>query len=372
MGRNKKIIISGGGTGGHVFPAIAIANALKKADRSIDILFVGAEGRIEMQKVPAAGYPIKGLWISGFQRRLTLQNLSFPFKLLSSLAKSWKIISRFKPDAAVGVGGYASGPLLKVASMRGIPCLIQEQNSFPGITNRLLAKNVQKICVVYDNLDRFFEKDKIIITGNPVRQDIVELKATREEALQHFGLDANKKVLFITGGSLGARGVNEGIAHCLDQLKEQQVQVVWQVGKFYIDWAREAVKGYEDLVQVTAFVDRMDLAYVAADAIVTRAGGTISELCIVGKPVILMPSPNVTEDHQTANAKALVEKNAALMVRDKEAATQLFDAIHTVLFDKEKRSELSANIKKLAITDAADRIAKEVLEMMEGNLRSND
>ncbi len=361
---NKKIIISGGGTGGHVFPAIAIANALKKLDPSIDLLFVGAEGKIEMTKVPAAGYPIEGLWISGFQRKLTAQNLSFPFKLLSSMWRSRKIINRFKPDAVVGVGGYASGPLVKVATMKGIPALIQEQNSFPGITNRLLGSAAQKICVVYDTMDRFFPKEKLIITGSPVRQAIIDLKGTKEEAIKHFGLNPNKKVLFITGGSLGARGINEGIAFHLEALKKLDIQLIWQAGKAYIDWAKKQVEGETDWILATDFVDRMDLAYIAADAILARAGGTISELAIVGKPAILMPSPNVTEDHQTANAQSMVDKGAALMVKDKEAKEKLYEAIHTVLFDKDKGSILSKNIKEMAITNAAERIAAEVIKMI--------
>lgn len=364
----KRIIISGGGTGGHVFPAIAIANALKKIDDNIEILFVGAKGKIEMEKVPKAGYPIKGLWISGIQRKLTVKNLwlnfVFIFKLISSLWTSFWIVKRFKPQAAVGVGGYASGPVLQIASMRGIPSLIQEQNSFPGITNRLLAKRVDKICVVYDNLVRFFDPKKTILTGNPVRSSIVNLKGTQTTAKQQLGFDENRKLLFVTGGSLGAKGINEGIAAHLPKFREHNIQVLWQVGKFYIDWAKEVVKGYEDTIKVTAFIDSMEVAYVAADAIVSRAGGTISELCIVGKPVILMPSPNVTEDHQTANAMALVVKKAAVMIKDKAAPMELFDAVYELLYNEEKRKQLSHNIKTLAITDAADRIAKEVMALM--------
>ncbi len=366
MAKNNqlRIIISGGGTGGHVYPAIAIANALKKIDSSIDILFVGAKGKIEMEKVPRAGFPVKGLWISGFQRRLTVKNLLFPFKLCSSLFNSFRIIQNFKPKIVIGVGGYASGPVLQVAAWKGIPTLIQEQNSYPGITNRLLAKQVNKICVVYDNLDKFFEKEKIIITGNPVRDAIVKLEGSKAEALAHFGLDPNKKTLFVTGGSLGARGINEGIAAHLDKFLEYDIQVLWQTGKMYIDWAKEKVQNYTDCIQVTAFVDRMDWAYIAADAIVSRAGGTISELCIVGKPTVLMPSPNVTEDHQTANAMNLVEKEAAILVKDEDAVEQLFDVIQELLFEEVVAEKLSQNIKQLAITNAAYRIAKEALGML--------
>ncbi|MGB0929632.1 MAG: undecaprenyldiphospho-muramoylpentapeptide beta-N-acetylglucosaminyltransferase [Chitinophagales bacterium] len=371
---SKKIIISGGGTGGHIFPAIAIANALKKIDPTIELLFVGAEGRIEMEKVPKAGYQIEGLWISGFERRLTAKNLSFPFKLLSSMWKSRKILKRFQPQVVVGVGGYASGPLLKVATMMGIPALIQEQNSYPGITNRLLAKQIKKICVAYDGLERFFDKDTIVMTGNPVRKDIIELyasnqtkleaEAKRRAAVEHFGLNPDKKVLFITAGSGGARGVRDGIASLMQDLVKKEVQLIWQAGKNYIEDTAIMASPFKDMVKAVAFVDRMDLAYIAADAIVARAGATtISELCIIGKPVVLMPSPYVTEDHQTANALALVEKEAALMVKDKEAREELGKAIDLVLFDDLQKKRLSEGIRKLAVTDAAERIAREVLEL---------
>ncbi len=374
---SKKIIISGGGTGGHIFPAIAIANALKKIDPTIELLFVGAEGRIEMEKVPKAGYEIEGLWISGFERRLTAKNLSFPFKLLSSMWKSRKILKRFKPQVVVGVGGYASGPLLKMATMMGIPALIQEQNSYPGITNRLLAKQIKKICVAYDGLERFFDKDTIVMTGNPVRKDIIELyesnqnkleaEAKRKAAVEYFGLNPDKKVLFITAGSGGAKGVRDGIAAHLQDLVEKDVQLIWQAGKNYIEDTAIMASPFKDTVKAMAFVDRMDLAYIAADAIVARAGATtISELAILGKPVVLMPSPYVTEDHQTANALALVEKGAALMVRDKDAREELGKAIDLVLFDDLQRKSLSEGIRKLAVTDAAERIAKEVLGLYSG------
>ena len=369
---NKKIIISGGGTGGHIFPAIAIANALKKIDLTIELLFVGAEGRIEMEKVPKAGYEIEGLWISGFERRLTARNLSFPFKLMSSLWKSRKILKRFQPQVVVGVGGYASGPLLKMATMMGIPALIQEQNSYPGITNRLLAKQVKKVCVAYDGLERFFDKNTIVMTGNPVRKDIIELydskqtaieaEAKRRAAVEYFGLNPDKRALFITAGSGGARGVRDGIAEYLQDLVGKDVQLIWQAGKNYIEDTEVMASPFKDTVKAMAFVDRMDLAYIAADAIVARAGATtISELCIVGKPVILMPSPYVTEDHQTANALAMVKKGAALMVKDKEAREELGKALDVVLFDENQRKSLGEGIRKLAVTDAADRIAREVL-----------
>ncbi len=361
--QTTKIIISGGGTGGHIFPAIAIANALKKRDSSIDILFVGAKDKLEMEKVPKAGYPIKGLWISGFHRKLTLQNLLFPVKVLSSLIKSFSIVRSFKPDVAVGVGGYASGPLLQVANWFSVPSLIQEQNSYPGVTNRLLAKGADKICVVYDNLGQFFPKEKIVLTGNPVRASILNLNASRQEALAHFNLEEDKKILLVTGGSLGAKGVNEGLAAHLKELASEDLQIIWQAGKFYTDWAKEQAKDYPN-VKVLTFIDRMDLAYIAADAVLSRAGGVIAELCIVGKPVLLMPSPNVAEDHQTANAKALVNKNAALMVRDNEAKDKLLTALRQLLFDENLRQTLSQNIQQLAITDAAERIADEVLGLI--------
>jgi UDP-N-acetylglucosamine--N-acetylmuramyl-(pentapeptide) pyrophosphoryl-undecaprenol N-acetylglucosamine transferase len=364
MDKKLKVIVSGGGTGGHVFPAIAIANAIKNINPNAEFLFVGAKGRIEMEKVPKAGYPIEGLWISGFQRRLTWQNVLFPVKLISSLVKSFFVVNRFKPDVAVGVGGYASGPLLQMAAWKGIPTLIQEQNSYPGVTNQLLGKSVDRVCVVYDKLERYFPENKIVMTGNPVRSLIVELKGDRTEAITYFNLNPTKKTLFVTGGSLGAKGINEGIAEHLGKLVAQNVQVIWQTGDSYIDWAKKISQPYGDAVKATAFVDRMDLAYIAADAVVSRAGGTISELCIIGKPVILMPSPNVTEDHQTANAKALVDKNAALMVNDDEAKEKLLGAVQLVLFNDEKRQMLSDNIKKLAVTDAANQIAKEVLKLV--------
>ncbi len=365
MKQNLRIIISGGGTGGHIFPAIAIANALKKNDPSIELLFVGAEGRIEMEKVPKAGYEIEGLWISGFERRLSTRNLSFPFKLVSSLWRSRKILKRFQPNVVVGVGGYASGPLLRVATWMGIPALIQEQNSYPGITNRLLTKAVQKVCVAYDGLERFFEKETIVKTGNPVRKDIVHLQGDKRAAIEHFGLNPDKKTLFVTAGSGGARGVRDGIAVHLEDLVAKDVQLIWQAGKNYIQETELMAAPFKNQVKALAFVDRMDLAYIAADAIVGRAGATtIAELCIVGKPTILMPSPYVTEDHQTANAKALEEKGAAMMVKDKEAKVELGKAIDTALFDGKKRKDLIDNIRKLAITDAAERIAREVLGLV--------
>ncbi|HRI28127.1 MAG TPA: undecaprenyldiphospho-muramoylpentapeptide beta-N-acetylglucosaminyltransferase [Chitinophagales bacterium] len=360
------IIISGGGTGGHVFPAIAIANALLQLEPSANILFVGAKGRMEMEKVPQAGFRIEPLWISGLQRKLwSAQNLLFPLKVLVSLWQSYRIISRFKPQVVVGVGGYASWAVLQVATMRGIPTLIQEQNSYPGITNRLLGKRVNKICVVYDNLWKHFDPAKLVLTGNPVRSDITNLKGSKTEALRHFGLQEGKITLFVTGGSLGARAINQGLLAALPSLlKEGNVQVLWQTGKFYLDEITKQTGMYGNAVLPLAFIDRMDLAYIAADAILSRAGGTVSELCVVGKPVVLMPSPNVTDDHQTANALNLVQKNAAIMVPDAEAAEKLLPALQTILFNTAQRQLLSQNIQSLAKPDAAAHIAREVLSLI--------
>ncbi len=360
-----KVIISGGGSGGHVFPAIAIANELKKQRPDAEILFVGAEGKIEMEKVPKAGYPIKDLWISGFHRKLTLRNLMFPIKLVSSLFKAYGIIRKFKPDVVIGVGGYASGPTLQVATMRGIPTLIQEQNSFPGVTNRLLAKKVNRICVAYEGLERFFPKEKIRLTGNPVRQDIMELSNQREEGIEYFGLDKNKKTIFLFGGSLGARTLNDAMAANKDLLeKNQNVQVLWQTGKLYIDEFQNSATAQLPNVKILPFVDRMDLAYAMADLMVTRAGAlTISELCLVGKPAILIPSPNVSEDHQTMNVKALSTKDAAVLVEDKNAKTMLEQALQ-MLDNEQVIKSLGENIKKLAQPRATENIVSEILTLV--------
>lgn len=360
-----KVIISGGGTGGHIFPAIAIANALKEKVEGIEILFVGAQGKMEMEKVPNAGYPIKGLWISGLQRSMKdTRNLLFPFKLVSSLWKSFWIIKSFKPQVVVGTGGYASGPLLFMGSKLGVPALIQEQNSYPGITNKLLAKTVQCICVAYANMERFFPKEKMLFLGNPVRQDILEIKNKREEALQHFSLEKHKKTVLVVGGSLGARTVNESIAQCLEILLEENTQLIWQTGKTYTE---EAVKMAEALpyVKVMPFIAKMDLAYAAADIIVSRAGAsTISELCLIGKPAILVPSPNVAEDHQTKNAMALHDEDAALMVADNNAKKDLPIALKELLQNEEQQTLLGKNIEKLAKHQSAEKIADEVIKLV--------
>lgn len=360
-----KILISGGGTGGHIFPAIAIADAIKRQHPEADILFVGAKGKIEMEKVPQAGYPIKGLWISGFHRKLTLRNLMFPVKLLSSMVKAWSIISRFKPDAVVGVGGFASGPILEVATRRGIPALVQEQNSYAGVTNKLLAKNASKICVAYDNMDRYFPKNKIMVTGNPVRADLKDIKASREEALEYFGLDKGKKTLLVFGGSLGARTLNEAMANAAQMLREHNdIQVLWQAGKLYIEEFSKSETAQLPNVQIRPFIDRMDLAYKMADLVACRAGAlTISELCVVGKPAILIPFPNAAGDHQTKNAMALVEKGASFMLTDKQAGEKFKALVLNTIEDEGKMSLLAENIKKLGKPDAADTIAGEVLKL---------
>lgn len=351
------ILLSGGGTGGHIYPAIAIANELKQRYSQANFLFVGAKDRMEMEKIPEAGFQIKGLWISGIQRSLTLKNLSFPFKLISSLWNAKKIIKQFKPDVVIGTGGFASGPTLFMASKKGIPTLIQEQNSFPGITNKLLSKKVNKICVAYDKLDRFFPADKIIKTGNPVRQDLLQISNT-SEAKNFFKLDASKKTLLILGGSLGARAINKLFEENISWLVEKDVEVIWQTGKLYYD----EYKKYDDLkgIQTHAFLNRMDLTYAAADFIVSRAGASsISELCIVGKPTIFIPSPNVAEDHQTKNALAIVENNGAILLEEKNSS--MFQSVfESLLNDEEQQKSLGANIKKLALPNATNTIVDEI------------
>lgn len=368
MAKQRKIIISGGGSGGHIFPAIAIANALKQIDSSIEILFVGAKGKMEMERVPKAGYPIKGLWISGFQRQLTVRNLMFPFKLISSLVKAFGIVRSFKPDVVVGVGGYASGPTLEMAARSGVPTLIQEQNSYAGVTNRLLAKKVNKVCVAYEGMDRFFPKENIVFTGNPIRQEITQIEGKRAEAMKHFGLDPTKKTIVVVGGSLGARTINNNIEASFDGFaNHQEIQVLWQSGKLYIEEFKAKKACQLPNVHLTKFIDRMDLAYAAADLVISRAGAaTISELCLVQKPAILMPSPNVSEDHQTKNALALVEKDAAVMVKDKEGAEKMFQTALDLLNDEAKRKSLSENVGKLGMKDSAQTIAKEVLKLVDG------
>lgn len=369
--RSPKVIISGGGTGGHVFPAIAIADAVRKARPDAEFLFVGALGKMEMERVPAAGYEIEGLNISGFQRSLSAKNLLFPFKLFGSLLKAAAILRKFDADVAVGVGGYASGPLLRVAVTRNIPTLIQEQNSFPGVTNRLLGGKVSKVCVAYSGMERWFPEQKIVFTGNPVRKAVTELEGKRAEALKHFDLVDNKPVLLVIGGSLGARTINQSIEAALPQIAEAGFQVIWQTGKNYAEAAEDALSGNQfPAVKQRAFIDRMDLAYAAADAVVSRAGAiSVSELCLAGKPCIFVPSPNVAEDHQTKNARALTERGAALLVKDAEAREKLFGEIDRLMGDPALRAELSANILKMGKARAAEDIAAEVLKLAEERMR---
>jgi UDP-N-acetylglucosamine--N-acetylmuramyl-(pentapeptide) pyrophosphoryl-undecaprenol N-acetylglucosamine transferase len=356
-----RVLIGGGGTGGHVFPAIAIADALKAKNPHMEFLFVGALGKLEMEKVPEAGYSIEGLPVAGFQRRLTLKNLTFFYKLLVSMIRSRRIIGSFSPDLAVGVGGYASGPILKAAARTGIPILIQEQNSYAGVTNRLLARSARRICVAYENMERYFPAESIVITGNPVRQYLLNLKEKPADAYKEFEIEKGKKVCLVVGGSLGARTLNQSLLEGLDKLARKDLVVLWQCGKYYRDEVEEKV-GASKLknIRVLPFISRMDLAYGVADLIVARAGAiTISELCIVGKPVILVPSPNVAEDHQTHNAEALVSRSAAIMVRDGEARGQLLDRMLDLLDNRTEQEKLSKNIKQLGIVDASQRIAAE-------------
>jgi UDP-N-acetylglucosamine--N-acetylmuramyl-(pentapeptide) pyrophosphoryl-undecaprenol N-acetylglucosamine transferase len=359
-----RIIISGGGTGGHIYPAVAIANTLKEIDNQIDILFVGAEGKMEMQKVPQAGYKIIGLPIAGIQRKLTAANLLFPVKLIRSIWKAKDIIKEFKPDAAVGVGGYASGPLLYAAASAGIPTLIQEQNSYAGLTNKWLAKKAAKICVAYDGMEKFFPKEKIILTGNPVRKDILGVNLKRKAALEYFKLSENKPIILVIGGSLGARTINETLKSSLQKLSQANCQVVWQTGKFYFEGCNEAAVPYSN-IHVHDFIAPMDLAYGAADVVISRAGAlSISELCLAAKPAVLVPSPNVSEDHQTKNAMTLVNNHAALMVKDTEANEKLVSAALSLLADEAKKEQLSNNIRKLGKPDAAKRIADQILNLI--------
>ncbi|MFT4575210.1 MAG: UDP-N-acetylglucosamine--N-acetylmuramyl-(pentapeptide) pyrophosphoryl-undecaprenol N-acetylglucosamine transferase [Polaribacter sp.] len=362
MKQSINIIISGGGTGGHIYPAIAIANEIKLRYPEANILFVGAKDKMEMEKVPQAGYQIKGLWISGVQRKLTLKNLSFPFKLICSLIKAGRIIRKFKPDIAIGTGGFASGPTLMVANRKGIPTLIQEQNSYPGITNKLLSKKAKLICVAYDHLERFFPIDKIIKTGNPVRQDLLSIHNKTEEAIAFFKLDKSKKTVLVLGGSLGARRINQLIEEQVGFFKEQDIQLIWQCGTLYVEEYQKYSQ--KENVQVHQFLNRMDLAYAAADVIISRAGASsVSELCIVGKPTIFIPSPNVAEDHQTKNAKSIADKHGAILLKERELDT--FSIVfETLLKDKGKQQSLSENIKGLALPSATSDIVNEIEKLL--------
>ncbi len=366
MKESLRVIISGGGTGGHIFPAISIANAIRLQHPDAKILFVGAEGRMEMQRVPAAGYEIIGLPVAGFDRKHLLRNISVLIKLMRSQLKARRIVKAFQPDVAVGVGGYASGPTLKVAGMMGIPTLIQEQNSYAGVTNKLLAKQASKICVAYEGMERFFDKEKIILTGNPVRQGLLQHNMSREDAVRSFQLDPAKKTVLIIGGSLGARTINNCVMQGLDKIRQSGVQFIWQTGKIYISEARAAVSraGELPMLHTTDFIADMAAAYRAADLVISRAGaGSISELCLLGKPVILVPSPNVAEDHQTKNALALVNKEAALYVKDAEAGVKLLDTAIATVQQPDTLNKLSTNIAKLAFKDSANVIAGEVWKL---------
>ncbi|HKK41002.1 MAG TPA: undecaprenyldiphospho-muramoylpentapeptide beta-N-acetylglucosaminyltransferase [Bacteroidales bacterium] len=363
--KHKRIIISGGGTGGHIFPAISIANALRKIDPGIDILFVGAEGRMEMEKIPAAGYKIVGLPVAGIQRSFSLKNIKVLFKLLKSLRLAKKVIRDFDPDVVVGVGGYASGPVLRKAGRMGIPTLIQEQNSYAGVTNKLLARRASTICVAYDGMNKYFPEKKIIKTGNPVRHGFDNLPVIEEEALSYFKLKKDFPVILVLGGSLGAGTMNKSLSDNIGKLRDSDCQWLWQTGKYYYESINAKISGtFTDNILVHDFIDRMDFAYAVADVIVSRAGaGTISELCLVGKPVILVPSPNVAEDHQTRNARALADRNAAVLIPDKLAVKNLVTEAISLIADRGKRLHLSENIKKMADRDADKRIAEEVLKL---------
>lgn len=361
--QNLKFILSGGGTGGHIYPAIAIANELKLRFPNSEILFVGASNKMEMQKVPQAGYPIKGLWIAGIQRKLTFDNALFPVKLLDSLLKSRTIIRHFKPDVVIGTGGFASGPLLRVAGIAGIPTVLQEQNSFPGITNKWLSKKASKICVAYENLEQFFPKSKIVLTGNPVRQDLIAIKGKRQDAIDFFKLDASKKTILVLGGSLGARRINQLIAKELVSFSSQNVQLIWQCGKLYNDEYTHFNE--KENVHVLPFIERMDLAYAAADVIISRAGASsVSELCLVAKPTLFIPSPNVAEDHQTKNANAIVDKKGALLLKESELDTQFSTTINSLLNNEDLQKELSENMLQLAKPNATKDIVDEIVKLI--------
>ena len=363
-----RVIISGGGTGGHIFPAISIANAIRALAPDSEILFIGALGRMEMQRVPDAGYEIKGLPICGFNRKNPLKNISVFIKILKSQYMAKKIIRGFRPDVAVGVGGYASGPTLNQAASMGVPCLIQEQNSYAGVTNKLLAKKVAKICVAYDGMDRFFPSEKIIITGNPVRQALLDVSLTKKEAKEKMGLDPEKKVILVVGGSLGARTINESILSHMELIDPSEMQVVWQTGNYYhkemVEAAKNSCQVKDKALHIVPFIKDMGVAYRAADMVVSRAGASsISEFCLLGMPVILVPSPNVAEDHQTKNAMALVDRHAALYVKDVEAKDKLLPLAVQTVGDEAKLQTLSQNIREMALPDSARLIAEEVIKL---------
>ncbi len=357
-------MISGGGTGGHIYPAIAIAQSLQQMLKEVEILFVGAKGKMEMQKVPEAGFKIEGLWISGLQRRLTIKNLLFPIKVIASLFKANSLLKKFKPDAVVGVGGYASGPLLFVANSKGVPTVIQEQNSYAGLTNKWLSKRADRICVAYPEMDRYFPADKLVLTGNPVRSNLELDQSKRAEAFRFFGLDEKKQTLLVIGGSLGARTINESVLKGIARIQAKDIQLIWQTGAFYYDELKEQVQENEN-IRIMAFLKEMHYGYAVADAVISRAGAlSIAELMLTGKASILVPSPNVAEDHQTKNAMALVKQEAALLVKDAESREKLVDKAIDLLADKKKRKQLSESIHQMALKDASGRIAKEIIELI--------
>lgn len=357
-----RLIISGGGTGGHIFPALAIANEFKYRYPDAEILFVGALGKMEMTRVPEAGYKIIGLWISGLQRKLTLSNLSFPFKLISSYLKARNIIRKFKPHAVIGTGGYASGPIMLASTKNNIPSLIQEQNSYAGLTNKQLASNVQRICVAYPGMENYFPKEKIMFTGNPVRKDIINLDTKREKALSHFAFSSSERTMLILGGSLGARTLNESVLAGIDKLIDAKVQVIWQTGKMYYESVKAQVQN-KDLrrIRIHDFLKQMDLAYATSDVVISRAGAlAISELCLAKRPCILVPSPNVAEDHQTKNAMSLVNESAAIMIRDADARESLISESLKLLYDENQCDKLKENISRLARPGATEDIVDEI------------
>lgn len=361
--KNKNIIISGGGTGGHIFPAISIANALKKRNPEFNILFVGAEGKMEMERVPKAGYEIIGLPVMGMPRKLSLKFMQFAWTLLKSLNKAGKIIKSFKPDVAIGVGGYASGPILNAASRKGVPTVLQEQNSYAGVTNKLLANKAKVICVAYEGMGKYFPQDKVVLTGNPVRKEVVEYKGNVKEAKNYFSLDGEKRVVLVLGGSLGARSVNQALLEHVELMNNSDIQWIWQCGKLYYEDYAEKIKGKYANIHLLAFIDRMDYAYAAADLVISRSGaGTISELCLAKKPVILVPSPNVAEDHQTKNALALANKNAALLIKDKEANQSLVKKAIELVNSDFNLKELAENISNMALPDSDEKIVDEILK----------
>lgn len=362
----ERVIISGGGTGGHIFPAVAIANKIKEENPKAKILFIGAEGKMEMEKVPQAGYEIIGLPIRGFQRKFALSNFLLPFKILQSIWKARKIIKKFNPQVVIGVGGYASGPTLQMATMLKIPTVIQEQNSFAGKTNKILGNKVSKVCVAYENMERYFPEDKIVFTGNPVRANVVEIEGKREKAFDYFGLNASKKTILVVGGSLGARTLNDSLKTKIKQLQESEIQVIWQCGKYQHDSLKEELKNTDMTgIVLTEFILKMDLAYAAADVIISRAGAlAVSELCLIGKPIILIPSPNVAEDHQTKNAMALVKNGAAIMIPDQEGREKMVNTMLKLIKDETQQKQLAENIKKMATPAADEKIAAVIKEVL--------